>query len=69
MRKRYFARSDGASFAQPSSNAPRAVVTAKSTSSGPASANSSNCSSVEGEIDVSDLPERASTSSPPMKSP
>ena len=69
MRKRYFARSDGASFAQPSSNAPRAVVTAKSTSSGPARANSSSCSSVEGEIDVSDWPERASTSSPPMKSP
>ena len=56
MRKRYFARSDGASFAQPSSYAPRAAVTARSTSSAPAWATSKSVSSVEGEIDSNHSP-------------
>ena len=69
IRKRYFARSDGASADQPFSNAPRAVSTARSTSSGPACATSNSGSSVAGEIDSNHSPERGSTSSPPMKSP
>ena len=51
-RNRYFARSDGASDDQPFSNAPRAVSTARRTSSSPASATSNRVSSVEGEIEV-----------------
>ena len=69
MRKRYFARSAGASPDQPSSNAPRAAVTAASTSSAPACATSKSGSSVAGEIEPNHFPERGSTSSPPMKSP
>ena len=51
IRKRYFARSDGASFDQPFSNALRAASTASSTSSSPACATSASFSSVAGEID------------------
>ncbi len=56
MRKRYFARSAGASFAQPSSYARRAAVTARSTSSASAWATSKRLSSVEGEIDSNHSP-------------
>jgi hypothetical protein len=69
MRKRYFARSEGAISDQPSSNAERAAPTASSTSSFPARADSNSFSSLDGEIYGNHSPERGSTSSPPMKSP
>ena len=47
-RKRYFARSEGASADQPFSNASRAAPTARSTSSSPACATSASGSSVDG---------------------
>ena len=69
IRKRYFARSDGASFDQPSSNAARAALTARPTSCVPACATSASFSSVAGEIDANHSPERGLTNFPPMKSP
>ena len=69
MRKRYFARSDGASSDQPFSNASRARPTASATSSSPACATSKSCSSVDGEMDANHSPVRGSTSSPPTNSP
>ena len=69
IRKRYFARSDGARADQPSANALRAASTAAPTSSALACATSASCSSDEGEIVGNHSPERGSTNSPPMKSP
>ena len=69
IRKRYFARSDGASSDQPFSKASRAVSTASATSSSPACATSKSGSSVDGEIEANHSPVRGSTSSPPTKSP
>ena len=69
IRKRYFARSEGASDDQPSSNAPRAAWTARSTSCSFACATSASGSSVDGEIEVNHSPDFGSTNSPPMKRP
>jgi hypothetical protein len=69
MRKRYFARSAGASDDQPLAYASRAAATAAATSSSPACATSASGSSVDGSTVAKYSPERGSTSSPPMKSP
>src|SRR5690349_7813469 len=68
-RYRYFARSLPGRSRQPSSKAARAAVTARSTSSSPASATTASCSSVAGLIVGKEAPERASTHSPPTQRP
>ena len=50
IRKRYFARSEPAKFDQPFSKAPRAALTARSTSSDVACPTSASVSSVAGLI-------------------
>jgi hypothetical protein len=67
IRKRYFARSDGAMCDQPFSNALRAAVTAVATSSGVAWPTSASGSSVAGEIVV--YVSLGSSHSPPTKWP
>ena len=69
IRKRYLARSEGASDDQPFSKAPRAACTARSTSCSLACATSASGSSVAGELDRNHSFDFGSTSSPPMKSP
>jgi len=69
IRKRYLARSEGASDDQPFSNAPRAAPTAAPTSASPAYATSASLSSVAGEIVGSHSFDFGETNSPPMKSP
>jgi hypothetical protein len=66
IRKRYLARSDGASVDQPSVKAPRAASTAAPTSSALPCATSVSVSSVDGETVGNHWPERGSTTSPPM---
>ncbi len=68
IRKRYLARSEPGS-ADHFSNALRAALTARSTSSAPARATSESTSSVEGLMVLKTLPSAASVNSPSMNSP
>ena len=67
IRNRYFARSEGAISDQPLSNAPRAAVTAASTSSAVACPTSASGSSDAGEMVV--YVSVGSSHSPPTKCP
>lgn len=68
IRKRYLARSWPGS-ADHFSNALRAALTARSTSSAPAWATSARTSSVEGETVLKTLPSAESVNSPSMNRP
>ena len=69
IRKRYFARSDGASDDQPFSKAPRAALTARPTSCSFACATSASFSSVDGDSVGNHSSDFGLTNSPPMKRP